>query len=574
MSHETANIFLLGPFQIVGPGGEDITPVGQKAKALLALVAVADRAQRSRTWLCGKLWSDRAPEQAFASLRQTLTEIRKALGVAGKSILKIDASTVALDLTAVRIDTREFRNSPARMPLVAQSSAEFLEGIDVRDSEFEEWLSIERSHWEGFHGAHTETRKATSAEYWSTPALQPGYGATLTLQLFTPTVDLLSPVIDSHAGDARFLASEILELLSQSIAETAHVSLLDRRDTTPAATPSGQRSPLALQVIVTGGDRDFAIIVKLLNRSSSCVEFQTTIPVATSVSRVRGDAMVLAKVNLTVDMLLKCLQRMSARAQADPAEAARIMIFSAVDDLFGITGDRLVRAEASLRQAMALAPMAQTYAWLAYLSTFKLGQKTVVFSVSDIDEAEALARRALELEPNNALTLALCAHVFSFILHNHDYATDLYVRSLTLNPHRPLTWDLFSVLHSYLGQPEVGFKCARWAATIGAFSPYSYFFDTSCCMNASLSGNHFDAVEFGTRALNARPNFSPALRYLIPSLGHLRAREGASMRLQCLLRAEPDFSTENFLQGQHLQLKKEQLDLLRRGFSLAGAPER
>src|SRR5262249_20867811 len=73
-------ISVIGTFRVLAPNDEDLTPRGRKARALLALLALTPTRRRSRPALQDKLWSDRGPEQGAASLRQALTEIRRAFG--------------------------------------------------------------------------------------------------------------------------------------------------------------------------------------------------------------------------------------------------------------------------------------------------------------------------------------------------------------------------------------------------------------------------------------------------------------------------------------------------------------
>ena len=93
-------------------------------------------------------------------------------------------------------------------------------------------------------------------------------------------------------------------------------------------------------------------------------------------------------------------------------------------------------------------------------------------------------------------------------------------------------------------------------------------------MNSALVGNHEEAVNFGIKALNLRPNFSPALRYLVSSLGHLRQPAKSQIWLARLLKSDPEFTADGFLQGGHLQLPGGQIETIRKGFELAGAPVR
>ncbi len=73
-------IHVIGAFRVLAHDGEDLTPRGRKARALLAMLALTPTRRRSRPALQDKLWSDRGAEQGAASLRQTLTEIRRSLG--------------------------------------------------------------------------------------------------------------------------------------------------------------------------------------------------------------------------------------------------------------------------------------------------------------------------------------------------------------------------------------------------------------------------------------------------------------------------------------------------------------
>ena len=111
---------------------KDLTPRSAKAQGLIALLATSAKKSRARSWLQDKLWSDRGQEQGAASLRQALSEIRRALGPY-RDAIGADRSRVWLADGAVRVDLD---------PSAGQ--AEFLEGIDVRDPEFETWLREER----------------------------------------------------------------------------------------------------------------------------------------------------------------------------------------------------------------------------------------------------------------------------------------------------------------------------------------------------------------------------------------------------------------------------------------------
>src|SRR5215203_470575 len=129
-------ISVIGAFRVLAHDGEDLTPRGRKARALLALLALTPTRRRSRPALQDKLWSDRGPEQGAASLRQTLTEIRRAFGEMYRDCLVSDLRGIGLatERIVVDLDTADLSE------LARQTEPpQLLEDIDVADDEFEDW---------------------------------------------------------------------------------------------------------------------------------------------------------------------------------------------------------------------------------------------------------------------------------------------------------------------------------------------------------------------------------------------------------------------------------------------------
>lgn len=141
MTEAKTKIFLTGPFQIIRDDGQDVTPRGTKAKALLALVLLSKNAIRSRAWLQDKLWSESSPAQGAASLRKELSVLSKHFSKHKVDFLEVTRETVSINLAAVEVDLFDEQLSSDR--------AELLEGLDVADPEFEAWLTVERqAYWD------------------------------------------------------------------------------------------------------------------------------------------------------------------------------------------------------------------------------------------------------------------------------------------------------------------------------------------------------------------------------------------------------------------------------------------
>lgn len=103
---------------------------------MLAMLASAGSGERTRSWLQDRLWGSRGAEQAQASLRRELSNLRKVISTAGNELLHSDYNRAWLDLTRVQVDLRE---------IDGEAAGEFLEGLDIAGEEgFEDWLREER----------------------------------------------------------------------------------------------------------------------------------------------------------------------------------------------------------------------------------------------------------------------------------------------------------------------------------------------------------------------------------------------------------------------------------------------
>jgi DNA-binding SARP family transcriptional activator/TolB-like protein len=136
---------LLGGFQITTADGRDVTPPGKKLRALVACLALPPDRGWSRERLTELLWGDRDEEQARASLRQALAELRRLLGDAS---LLADRETVAFDPAAVSVDALEFTQRAARGEIERAADlyrGDLLDGVTLPDSSFGDWLLVERT---------------------------------------------------------------------------------------------------------------------------------------------------------------------------------------------------------------------------------------------------------------------------------------------------------------------------------------------------------------------------------------------------------------------------------------------
>jgi TolB-like protein len=140
------HISLLGGFEARLGSGEALPLKGRKSQALVAYLALTPGEQHTRDELVALLWSDRGEQQARSSLRQSLSELRKALGDTDDSPLIAGRDAISLDADAVDVDVTEFERliedgTPTALERAAELyQGDLLDGIGVHDPVFEDWL--------------------------------------------------------------------------------------------------------------------------------------------------------------------------------------------------------------------------------------------------------------------------------------------------------------------------------------------------------------------------------------------------------------------------------------------------
>jgi len=141
---------LLGGFAARDSAGREIGIASRKARALLAYLSVSPGKPQPREKLTSLLWSDRGEAQARASLRQALSELRRAFPESDPPPLKSQRDSIWLDPEAVEVDAATLERlvdsgAPGHLAQAAETyQGDFLDGLDVRDAAFEEWRRGER----------------------------------------------------------------------------------------------------------------------------------------------------------------------------------------------------------------------------------------------------------------------------------------------------------------------------------------------------------------------------------------------------------------------------------------------
>lgn len=498
MSEERLYIRLRGTFSVTTAGGAEITPLGKKTIGLLALLAEAPSMRRGRRWLEDKLWSDRAAPQAQGSLRSALLEIRRCFGQAG-AILGSDRKNVWLDASSVETD-------------LADSAAEgdFLEGLDILDPEFNDWLIQKRV-------AYAPAPEQAAADRGQRVLIQCGMPWRM-----GATGNPLAQLVDDQIGKtvSGFIA------LAQRTLRRESPDLIIRS----AIEQSGPGAVIFAQVIDPVSDD--------LVHSDHC--FVEDLPAFLADHEALG--------RFCWGVADMALERLPQRSRPNSAIVRRSQyVQSALRNTLNFDASSMSRALDGLDKAFNQLESGLFLAFRAWVLMSMAMEEVRPDSADLRADVTELLDRAEHLSPEEPMVAALSASVRGGLLGDHGAAMRQAARALREDANNLFALLAMSKARAAAGDVKIAWQMSRHASRIAAFSK----FEAMCnlhhailCLSMRRSDEALRAVR---RAAAGNPKYRAPLRQLLALQAIRGDAEGARATVIDLSRIEPGFSVERFL---------------------------
>ena len=185
--------------------------------------------------------------------------------------------------------------------------------------------------------------------------------------------------------------------------------------------------------------------------------------------------------------------------------------------------------------------------------------------------AKTSAQRALELEPANALALAMEGIVLANFSQDLQAARDRCLAATQANPQEPYGWLHLGAVNSYIGDTQWVEEQILRAIALSPLDPARFGFESFLCYGKLASGKFAEAAQVARSSIRLNACHAPAHRHLSIALamdGKLtEAREAA----KGLMRVDPSFRIGSYAQrypGRGSPQALQYLDALR----FAGLP--
>lgn len=507
------HVQLVGTFKLVDAEGVDRSPRGAKACALIALICSVPERRRSRRWLEARLWSGRDSGQASGSLRQTLYEIRRALGPHA-SLLSASRDIVTLDgvLTDLEAD-------PGGTARAIAAGREFLEGIDIKDEAFEEWLTAERARY-------------SPPEQVSRPSVGSD----------SRRLPILVQVADFGGGAAAFLPTALASEITRLISDLAEVEIyqIAPGKTAIVAPVRGLR----ITIESARFDEEIHLVATITNIAHRRVAWtrRARFPRVLAQALESGDF-----ARLTFEAAEAAHAALSLAVEPDSASWAQGRQAQAVRALFTFDRAQLQRADRLLKESTEVMPSARGWAWRAFLQQTLIIERVSTDFEATKGEAELFARRALSSPEPNSTVLALVSQLSAMIALDASAALTTAQEAVAINPLNPYAQYALAAAYLRAGNFNEARRHGHIASDTSANAHNGFFFKGIMALIALASGDIGGCVTQYEAIAHRVPQFRAPLRGLVVlSLAqgdHVRAAKYIDM----LTKAEEGFTLDRLL---------------------------
>jgi tetratricopeptide (TPR) repeat protein len=506
-------VTVYGTFAVAAPDGAPLTPRSAKSCAIIAMLATAPGARRSRSWIQNRLWSDRGPHQAFGSLRQALLDIRRTLGPYS-AVLRASRAAAELDPALFVVE-----------PPPEQGETEFLHELDIRDPAFAEWLKDMRQ-------PPTSGSKAGAMEGAARMSMPP-----------RPTV-----VIDIAAlqPEFAFSAGVMRDQLARSLAEMADVDVIRGPLTlegTQGVPPGTLLAQAQLVALPPGG---VWIRASLEDIERPAIHWSASLKISTPVHQIDDDVQVLGLTHQLTIATVDALARLTPPADSGGSYQSAVMAASAFRRMFKLQHHELEAAAALLDQAIAMSPRGLYHALRAQLSAIRFVERQADGrELRERSEADIVA--ALAAEPQNSSVLASVANARLIFGNDVESSLVLSRQGVKANRSNPLAWWSLANAMLYSGDLDSAYKAAIFAQGLAENTSLKAWADFQRSLTAAVQGGIREGITFAQSAHALSPNFRPPLRYLIAMQASTGAMEASRTSVRKLSALEPDFTVDRMM---------------------------
>ena len=166
---------------------------------------------------------------------------------------------------------------------------------------------------------------------------------------------------------------------------------------------------------------------------------------------------------------------------------------------------------------------------------------------TSLRQAEAAARRGLEIDPQNTDTLSLLG-VVQLSRYEFEQAQETMEQAMAIGPTHSQVWGVAGVVAVYSGNLERALKLMDRAMSLSPFFPA--WMPETTSQAYLLMGQTEQALSWARKSVEIEPSYIHGLICLVAALVENGKEEEAVSTAKAIIRSDPGFSSEVWARGQ------------------------
>jgi adenylate cyclase len=389
------------------------------------------------------------------------------------------------------------------------------------------------------------------------PGAQPRATSAALLDEIAPTIAVIPfasrNVANDHGVVGEVLANEIIRRLSYS----TDLKVISRLSTTAFAGRDASLEAIGTHLgadyVLSGSYRaanaHFKLDVELAEIKSRRILWADSLEDALA-AIVSGEQELVSRLIAGLGVAVSARELQRSRMQPLPTLKAYTLLMAAVSLLHRLSlpdfeeAHRLLQAliDRGVRHPLPLA-------WLGKWHVLRIQQGWSEDQQRDTYLASECTKRALDLDPDNSLALAIDGFVHVNLLKQFDIAEESYERAIALNPSNALAWLLKGTLHAFKSEGEQAVEHTERALTLSPLDPHRYFYDSLAATAAAAAGKHERALELAQRSLKANRKHTSTLRVMTVAQWMLGQHDEARRTVRELMTLQPTLTVSGWLRS-------------------------
>ena len=225
-------------------------------------------------------------------------------------------------------------------------------------------------------------------------------------------------------------------------------------------------------------------------------------------------------------------------------------------------------------KAIELDPdFASAYGMAAYGYCQRKTNGWIADRATEIAETARLARRAVELDKDDAVAFTWGGFALAYVVRELDAGVAFIDRALVLNPNLAAAWIASGWVRTWLGKPDLAIEHLARAMRLSPLDPLTNRTRTATANAHFFAGRYDEASSWAAMALREWPDFQTALRIAAASYalaGRLEEAKNVRERLQKL---DPALRISNLEDELGPYDRPEDIALYVAGLRAAGLPD-